>query len=183
MSWPQSYQPTTQGPPVTSRAQRSLLCSVIDNQFSQKRGGQTMPMESMWHVWQFIIAAKDEPTVLVCCTGEKQRSIGSLVESDRMHRVDRQWTAVIIRGHGFRSLLTEAYGAPPGAEDLSDSIEALRDTVRGIGGVSEEFPLHYIGWETIPAVARPGTANVFTAGAFLTFSSANDVPEVVVVSK
>ena len=69
------------------------------------------------------------------------------------------------------------------AQAPDDKLEALRDVVRAIRNVSEEFPLHYMGWKPLPAVARPGTANVFTAGAFLTFSSANDVPEVVVVSK
>ena len=152
------------------------MAGYIDANFTQPRGGETMVMESMWHLWEFILNAYDKPTVLICCTGETPR--GSFGEQDQWHRVDRQWTVVLLRGHGFTSLEWTEKGPPARKESLNLSIEALRDTVRVMTGISEEFPVNYKGWSNLPAVARPGTANVFTAGALLTFSTANEIGEI-----
>ena len=135
-------------------------------------------MESEWHLWQYILQADDTPTVLVCANGEKPRSFGSRQETNRLGMVDRSWLVALIRGHGFNTLLQTEKGTPARKEMLTDSIEALRDTVRALSGVSDEFPLDYQGWIPIPAVARPGTANVFICGALITFGTANSIPEV-----
>lgn len=175
MSWPNTLTLIT---PMTAANQASEMGEQIDTVFAKPRGGQTLVMETMWHVWEYILSAQDEPTVMVCCTGETPR--GSFAEQDHWHVVDRQWTVVILRGRGFlRNLMPGADGNPPqGAETLTASIEALRDTVRKMTGISREFPINYKGWKSLPAVARPGTANVFTAGAFLEFSTACDIGEV-----
>lgn len=175
MSWPR--QPLTPAPIAVSK-QLALMCEFVDKKFCQPRGGVTKQMESMWHLWEYILNALDTPSVLICPTGEKLRPFGSLQESDRMARADREWTVVILYGHGFTNLMQTEQGVPAGKETLCDSIEALRDTFRVLAGISEEFPVHYGGWQPLPAVARPGTANVFVAGAMLTFSTANDLPEV-----
>jgi len=168
-----------QNPPLTTSQQLALISEWIDVKFCQPRGGKTEQMESMQHLWEYIISSGDQPTVCVCCTAEKQRSFNSLQESDRTHRVDRRWTVAIIRGRGFRTLMQDPLGTPPnGKEMLTDSIDALRDAVRALVNVSEEFPVHYDGWDSLPPVARPGTANVFVAGALLEFSTANDLGEV-----
>lgn len=174
MSWP----PTTLVVPATAAEQAEQMGDWIDTTFAQPRGGTVKIMESMWHVWEYVLSAQDEPTVLICCTGETPR--GSFAEQDLWHRVDRQWTFVVIRGHGFRNLMPDDKGAVPnGKEALTTSIEVLRDTVRAMTGMSEEFPINYRGWKSLPAVARPGTANVFTAGAYLEFSTSVDIREVV----
>ena len=169
MTWPRA----SLDHPLTMDDQATALASYLDTNFAQQRGGKVLIMESMWHLWEFILSAHDEPTVLVCCTGERPR--GSFAEQDLWHRVDRQWTIVLLRGHGFTSLEWTEKGQPARKESLNLSIEALRDTVRVMTGLSEEFPVNYTGWSNLPAVARPGTANVFTAGALLTFSTANDL--------
>jgi hypothetical protein len=70
-------------------------------------------------------------------------------------------------------------GNPPATvETLATSVETVRDLVRTMLGLSEEFPINYKGWKNLPAVARPGTANVFVAGATIDFSTANDIPEI-----
>jgi hypothetical protein len=172
MTWPRASLVQ----PVTIDQQATNLASYIDEHFTQERGGKTLVMESMWHLWEYILSAYDEPTVLVCCTGEQPR--GSFAEQDLWHWVDRQWTVVLLRGHGFTSLEWTEKGQPARKEPLNVSIEALRETVRAMVGLSEEFPINFKGWSNLPAVARPGTANVFTAGALLTFSTANSIPEI-----
>ena len=171
-TWPR--KPLT--PDVTADLQTTAICTYIDLHFAFNRGGNVIAMESMWHVWEYILTATDEPTVLVCCTGETPR--GSFAEQDQLCRVDRQWTVVLIRGHGFTSLLPGPNGTAPGVENMLTSITALRDTVRVITSVSEEIPINYKGWHPLPAVARPGTVNVFVAGAQMEFSTANDIPVV-----
>lgn len=163
--------------PVTADWQAAAIASYVEENFAQPRGGTVKIMESMWHLWEEILLASTAPRVLVCCTGENPR--GSFAEQDLWHRVDRQWTVVLVLGHGFRNLMPDGLGNPPsGAETMTTSIEALRDTVRVMTSISEEFPVNYKGWKNLPAVARPGTANVFVAGGMLEFSTANDIPEV-----
>ena len=172
MSWPRE----SLAQPVTIDQHATNLASYIDEHFAQQRGGKVLLMESMWHLWEYILTAQDEPTVLVCCTGETPR--GSFAEQDLWRFVDRQWTIVILRGHGFENLEWTEMGQPSRKESLNASIEALRETIRAMIGLSEEFPVNYKGWSNLPAVARPGMANVFTAGAMLTFSTANNIPEI-----
>ena len=172
MSWPQ----VSLAAPVTIDQQTNQICTYIDMVFAQPRGGEVKAMESMWHMWEYILSATDTPTVLVCCTGENPR--GSFSEQDQWARVDRQWTIVVLYGHGFRNLLRDEKGVPARKEVLTNCIEALRDAVRSMTGISEEYPVNYRGWKNLPAMARPGTANVFVAGAELNFSTANDIGEV-----
>lgn len=176
MSWPR--EPISPAP-VSGVDQVTKMAIWIDKQFSQPRGGRTEPIESMPHLWERILECGDEPTVLVVPTGERLRGYRSLQEADRMGRVDRKWTVAIVRGRGFQMLVPNPEGALYGGKEmLVASIEALRDCVRVLADISEEFPLHYEGWEPIPPIARPANANIFVAGALLNFSAANDLPEV-----
>ena len=169
-------------PPVMEDQQLSLMCEWIDTQFMNSRrkstDTRTFGMESEAHLWEYVYTvATEEPTVLVCLNGERQRSAGSLQEADRLHRVDRRWFIVLLRGHGLNNLMPQASGNPARQETLMSSVAALRDTVRALANVSEEWPLHYEGWAPLRPVARPGPANVFLTGAELTFSSCNDLGE------
>lgn len=173
MTWP---RPSLTAP-VTADVQAEQMAMYLDNEYAQERGGTVKVMESMWHLWEEILLATDAPRVIICCTGENVR--GSFAEQDQWHRVDRQWTVAVVRGHGFRNLMPGEEGDPPASvETLTKSIETVRDLVRSLTGVSEEFPINYKGWKNLPAVARPGTANVFVAGATIEFSTANDIPEI-----
>lgn len=172
MSWPKA------GTAPTADDMAKLIAAFVDNEYSQPRGGKTHVMESMWHLWEHLLAAADEPTVCVCCTGESPR--GSFAEQDELHRVDRSFTVVVIRGHGFRNLMTGEDGAPPNSvETMTQSIEGVRDCVRRLVGLTADWHVNYKGWKNLPAVARPGTANVFTAGGALDFTFAVDIPEIV----
>lgn len=161
--------------PVTVKTQLIQICTWIDSQYCQPRGGVCEGLESTSKIWQEILESGDKPKVLVCCTGEKNR--GPFSEQDLLRRVDRQWTLALVRGEGFRDLLPQADGDPPNSvEDLTTSIETVRDLVRRMTGVSEEFPINYKGWEQFDNIAKPNTANVFITGAWLHFSTANDLP-------
>jgi hypothetical protein len=176
MSWPRAS--LAYGETVGVDMQATAIGQFLETEYALQRGGKVLVMESMWHLWEEVLRAVDEPRILVVCTGETPR--GSFAEQDLWHRVDRQWTVAVVRGHGFRNLMVQSEdGDPPKAiETLAKSIETVRDLVRTMLGISEEFPVNYRGWKNLPAVARPGTANVFVAGATIEFSTANDLAEI-----
>jgi hypothetical protein len=176
-------RPPLQPPPVTEASQLNVLCQWIDANFTMPRvpadgKPHTIQMESLQHLWQYIIEADDAPTVLACQTGEKSRVYGSKQNSDRSPTVDRDFTVAILRGHGFTTLMQTDKGVPARKEMLVASIAALRDTVRSLTGISEEWPLHYMGWDALGPIARPQSANVFVAGALIKFSTCNRLGEV-----
>lgn len=170
MAWPR----TQLTKPLTIDQQAEILATHLDERYAGQRGGSVKVAESMWHLWEDLLSASNEPRIVVVCTGETPR--GSFAEQDMWATVDRQWSVAIVRGHGFRNLEPGEEGDPPGVETLNSGIEAVREFVREVNTVSEEFPINYKGWEPLPAVARPGTANVFTAGAVLRFSTCNFIP-------
>jgi hypothetical protein len=175
VSWPRAS--LNYGVTVGADTQATALGQFLEDEYAMPRGGTVRVMESMWHLWEEVLKAIDEPRILICCTGETPR--GSFAEQDLWHRVDRQWTVAVVRGHGFRNLTPQSDGDPPNTvETLATSVETVRDLVRTMLGLSEEFPINYKGWKNLPAVARPGTANVFVAGATIDFSTANDIPEI-----
>ena len=181
MSWPRPHisviNPSAPNPVSFSWQLKQLACWV-DAQFTKPRGGVTYEMESEWHAWQYVLEANDKPTVLVAPSGEDPRGDSSPQAQARTPRVDRPISVFVIRGHGFTTLMETEKGVPSRKEMLTDSIEALRDVVRQMTGISEEFPIRYNGWKPLPQIARPNTGNVFVAGAILRFGVANDIPEV-----
>lgn len=167
-------------PPPTI-AQQTNIIGLQCKDFADPRGGKVELMENMRKLWETVydVSSSQEPRVLVCFNGETSR--GAFAVANTQHRVDRSWIIVILRGKGFTAATTEAkgFGNTDGVtEPFLKSIETLRDMIRVILNVSEEFPLDYKGMKPLPGVAPTNSGNAFIDGYSLEFSSANDLLDV-----
>ena len=168
MSWPNQL-----AAPLSIKDGANQLAGWI-GLWAKPKGGKCEVVQGLRHLWESIFMASDAPRVLVCFNGETAR--GGFDEQDTLHRVDRQWAVVVIRGHGWKNLMPDE--DETAAETFMETVEALRDRVRLIQTLSEEFPVNYKGAKPLPAVAKPDSANVFVDAYQLDFSSAADIPDV-----
>lgn len=140
-------------------------------------GGCVKVLANPKHLWEEIFQIQDIPRVLICFNGEISR--GPFQQINTLHRVDRNWIAAIIRGHGFKNYMAEGVGQPntPAVIDpFYKSCQILRDKCRVLNNITEEAPVDYKGMEPIPSIAPYGNAgNVFMDGFSVRFSSANDI--------
>lgn len=143
-------------------------------EWATARGGLVEVMPTMAKLWERAYSAMSgQPTILVCFEREQIR--GPFAEQDYWHRVDRQWVVVVLRGKGF----TDIHGEPQANEqEFYNDAENVRDQIRTILSISEEFPLNYKGMESLLVQTRPGAANTFLDGYAMRFSTANDLYEV-----
>lgn len=169
MSWPYKL---SSPPSVATQAQHigSQLAT-----WAEPKGGEVRIMANMRHLWEHIMMASDKPRILVCFTGEVSRG-GN--EMNTLHRVDRSWSVVVIRGHGFDPDPT-AEGATNAGEPVDafyDNVETVRDLVRVITSISEEFPVEYRAIKPVAGAAPTPASNVFMDAYEITFTTANDIP-------
>lgn len=175
MSWPSGLPE-----PLTIEQQAIGMATLLD-QWAKPRGAQVVIVQGQGHLWENIYSADDTPRLLICFSGEVLR--GAEIVGDRDHRVDRNWKVVVVRGHGFGSanLMPQEGGEQP-TESFLVTAESVRDAARVMLGLSEEFPLHYKGMTPVPNLMRPGSANVFVDAYEISFSTANDIPQVVLTA-
>jgi hypothetical protein len=82
-----------------------------------------------------------------------------------------------MRGHGFENRMAKTSNTQ--TDDFYSACEELRDRIRVMLDVSEEFPVDYVGMTPLPGVAQPGNANVFLDCYQIEFQTANDLFAVV----
>lgn len=146
--------------------------------WAEPKGGKVKVMMNMAHLWEEIYEVNDAPRILICYNGEVSR--GGFPHANVLHRVDRQWIVVVMRGHGFKNLAAEAQGS---IEAFYDSVEAVRDRLRVMGSITEEFPIDYKSTKPLPNAGRVGpSGNVFLDAYAIEFSTANDIPRVLTAS-
>lgn len=143
------------------------------DEWAQTRGGYAKVLANLKHVWEEIVLLQDTPRILIVFMGDRVRGRQSL---DRDYRVYRRWSVVIVRGHGFKSGMTERVG---NSEAFYNDVETIRDRVRVMLGISEEFPVDYVSCEPLSSVMKGGdVANAFGDGFILRFETSNDIPEI-----
>lgn len=172
-SWPYSQ------PNLTVKQTATQIADWMFNQFAKSRGGTVRIMANMRHLWEEIANRNenDAPTILLVWQGETMR--GSNQPVNTLTRVDRQWLAVILRGHGWRNLLPNPDAVSERQEeDFYDSVEILRDKIRVMLSVSQEFPLNYKSISPMAGLPFGNTQNVFIDGYSITFSTAADVGKI-----
>lgn len=167
-------------PPPTILQQANII-GLQCRTFTDPRGGTVKLLENMRKLWEEIYIASDSPRILICFNGEQAR--GAFSVSNTLHRVDRSWIVVIIKGKGFNAVEDSGKGAGSQvvgvAEPFLTSIEKLRETLRVLINISEEFPIDYKSIKPLPGIAPGNTANVFIDGYAIEFSTANDIPDIV----
>lgn len=149
-------------------------------EWAEARGGTVSIMANMRHMWeQLFLPNNTTPRILICYTGETSRV---RQDDEGLHRVDRQWSVAVVRGHGFKNLVAESDTDPrTGAaiEDFCTSVETIRDLVRVRLDISAEFPVAYKGIKSLPNPGFSQSANAFLDAFVLDFTTANDIPGVV----
>jgi hypothetical protein len=127
-----------------------------------------VPVSNLKEMWEQAAMSSQKPRLFVCYTGEKIR--GAFADATTAGRVDRQWTVAVTRGRGFSSTrgdtLTKAVG---NTEPFMDSVEAIRNIIRNIDGISIEWPVEY---KTIRPMQQ---GNLVMDGFLIEFSTADDL--------
>lgn len=145
------------------------------SEWAEPLGGKVKIMANMRHLWEEIyqaIGVNNPPRVLVALVRERVRG-GE--DRRKMTRVDRTWYVVVMRGHGFRNKMAKDDG-DGGTDDFYTRCEEVRDRIRVLLSISEEFPVEYIGMEPLPGAAgASNAANVFLDAYRIEFSTANDI--------
>jgi hypothetical protein len=159
--------------------QANMIAEQLSS-WAEPRGGVVKVMANTRHLWEEVYghAVDGKPKILVCFNRERSR--GSEQLRNNLHRVDRNWLVVVMRGHGFSNLMAKE--SKTQTDDFYTHCEELRDKVRVITSVSEEFPIDYVGMNPLPGVAVPGMANVFLDAYSLEFNTANDIPAITLVA-
>lgn len=165
-----------EGPLLTVSIEAARIKEQLDT-YAVPRGGYCKVMANQRHLWEEIYVVSDSPRILICYMGENARGEYEGGQRTRMHRVDRKWTVVVMRGHGFKNLLT-GEGLTGTQEDFYDSVETVRDGCRVMNNISEEFPVNYRSITPLPNVGPTQTANVFMDAYAIEFTTANDIPEI-----
>lgn len=140
------------------------------------REGKTKVLANIRHLYEEVygMATDQAPRVLICFMGADAR--GGFNERNTLDREDRQWSVVVLRGHGFKHPgVSEPTNGLPTA--FYDDVEEIRGLCRRLTGISSE-PIDYKGIRPLPGVAQPGTANIFLDGYSIEFSTATDIPAI-----
>lgn len=157
--------------------QANIFGKVLD-ELVAPTGGITKVMANTRHLWEevFGAAVDDAPRVLICFNAERSR--GAENQRNDLHRVDRDWIVVVMRGHGFRNKMAkdDEGGGIAQTDDFYTMCETIRDKIRTVLSGVGEFPLDYRGMRPLPGVAVPNQANVFLDAYQIDFSTANDIP-------
>ncbi len=171
MSWPRVL---TTPPSIATQAQQIGYQLA---RWAEPKGGEVRVMANMRHLWEHILMATEKPRILVCFTGEASRG-GEDVRY--LHRVDRSWSVVIVRGHGFDFDPTANSSTTAGdvEEAFYGHIETVRDLIRVITSISEEFPVEYKAIKPVAGAAPTPASNVFMDAYEITFTTANNIPAI-----
>lgn len=144
--------------------------------YAHPRGGHVKVVANMRHLWEEIYQVSDSPRILICYTGENARGEYAGGQRTNLHRVDRQWTVVVIRGHGFNDINP---ARTQEIEDFYDSVETVRDGIRVLADyLSAEDFVDYKTIRPLPGIAPTQTANVFMDAYAIEFATAADIPEI-----
>lgn len=161
--------------PISITNQANMLGKWLD-EWVAPRGGVTKILANTRHLWEEIYgqSTDSQPRVLIIYMGEDSR--GGFNERNTLHRVDRQWSVVVMRGHGFDNAMNKT---EPGIQTtFYDDVETIRELIRCLTSMSEEEPIDYKAIRPLPGVAQPNMANVFLDGYSIEFSTANDIPAI-----
>lgn len=170
MSWPRKL--TT---PISISAQANQIGWQLA-QWAEPMRGRVKVVPNLRHLWEEIYGADETPTSIVCYMGETNRG----TPGNDTHRVDRQWMVVFIRGRGLDHSVAETSIGPNGGEANSflDDVETVRDRIRVILSISDEFPVLFKSIKPMPNLAPSPSSNAYLDAYALEFTTANDIPAI-----
>jgi len=178
--------PSGGGNPSPTVREDALAIKAQLDTYAVPAGGCVKIMANMAHLWEEVLNPNlltGSPRILIVWMGETARGEYQGGQRTKLHRVDRRWSVVVMRGHGFRNMAADAQGQPgtPGYyEDFYDSVETVRDGCRVMSNITAEDLVNYEGTRPLPNVASSPSANVFCDAFEISFSCAADIPEILV---
>lgn len=157
--------------PITISQQSRNLQAVLGD-WAVQNGGQAEVVSDLKNFWMQAGVNNDIPRILIVYMGEDAR--GDFRSRSALDRVDRRWTVGVFRGRGFSarrgdSLTTTVVNAVP----FYNVVESVRDLIRSILNISEEFPVEFMSIK--PA---PNYGNMVMDGYLIEFVTANDIPAI-----
>ena len=150
--------------------------------WAKKRGGTAEVVANLAHLWQKIydVQLEDIPRLYICWNGDTP--VGGEDESNTLCRNTNHWICVIMRGHGFKSLIMDGKGGdqtkPGSVEPFVTSIEQVRNLLRLTPKVTETPPITYRGTKPLPNLGMSNTANIFLDGFSIELSTDNDMIQI-----
>ena len=154
--------------------------------YAKPRGGTVKVVENESHLWEEIYndgVVSEQPRIFVLFVGEVARGEYAGGQRTKLHRVDRKFMVVVMRGHGFKNMSAEGRGQPntPGYyESFANSIETIRDGCRVMSNISVEDVVDYKGIRPLSGIGPSPAANVFLDCKAVEFQCAADIPEILI---
>lgn len=163
--------------PVKISQQEVALKTRIE-EWAQPKGGVVRVMANQRHLWEELTTLPTDeaaPRVLILFAGEVVRGG---VERFSINRVDRTWQIIVVRGRGFVEVIGKDSLSGGTLQPFHDSVEELRQVVRQMLNLSEEFPIEYSGVKPLPSIMSTPQAGAFLDAELLEFTTANDIPAI-----
>jgi hypothetical protein len=154
--------------PIRISDQATILQSVLADWATQKGGSATV-VSNLRDLWEQSTLQSQVPRILICFNGCRSR--GAFSVANALHREDRDWIVAVTRGRGFNAVRGDSLNKPvQNAEPFYDSVETVRDIIRGIQNLSAEAPtVDYKG------ISPMQMGNLVVDGYQISFSTANDI--------
>ena len=177
--------PNGNGNPSPTVREDALAIKAQLDTYAIPRGGEVKIMANSRHLWEEVlsIVSTEAPRILICWNGETARGEYAGGNRTKLHRVDRMWQVVIMRGHGFKNMVAESQGqidTPDYYEDFYDTVETVRDGIRVMSNITAEDVVDYKSCRPLPNVGPGQSANVFLDAFVIDFQCAADIPEILI---
>lgn len=156
------------------KADQACLIAAQLQTWCDDHGGKVSVMANLSELWQELLTFEDAPRLLVTFINQIPRGDDQL--SGPTHRVDRYWQVTIVRGHGFKNVIAE----PLANQDaFLAAVDQVEGAIRTLLNVSGEFPVEYRGTRPVPQLADTKQQNIFLDAYAIEFSTAQDLPLIV----
>lgn len=141
------------------------------NEWAAQNGGTAIVVSNLSDMWAQASQSSAKAVIFICYMGEKVR--GSFAEANYLNRVDREWAVMVKRGRGFYARRGDSLTESSVEIPFYDIVELLREKVRCMLNISMELPtIDFKG------IAPSSQGNMVIDAYTITFTTANDIPEI-----
>jgi hypothetical protein len=146
-------------PYPTIASQAVFIASTLDN-FVKQDAGKAVVVADSRELWEQASRNTQSLLVYVYFAGETPWSSNPNIAATTQ-RVSRKWQVFVQRGIGYQSDrgITMAQGAPSGPRPFLQVLEGIRDTIRGMLGVSEDLCIDLSAIKPVQ-IGKPGDGMV-----------------------
>jgi len=156
--------------PISISQQAQNIVDVL-RPYAETSGGVAEVVSNLRELWAQAAMSSDRARILVCYNGEQSR--GDFSVANVNHRVDRQWIVAVTRGRGWNSKRGDSLYKTVGSTDpFYDVVEEVRELLRTITNISEEFPIDY------KRISPMTSGNKALDSYGIEFSCASDIPTI-----